>query len=206
MADGYDWIDDAIQVGGAVYSGSQSADAAKDAAGAQTGASREALELMREMWETGRADQMPWLQGGQQGLSALLKTYGLGTADGQPDYSGFESSPDYLWTQEQGLKGIDRSAAARGSLYSGGTDADRIAYGQGLAAQQLGNYRAGLGGIAGVGQATAGNLASQGSAYGQGAAQQYGNIGSAQAGGILGRQSAYNNAFNQLAEWYGYGG
>lgn len=206
MADGYDWIDDAIQVGGAVYGANQSANAAQDAAGAQTGASREALELMREMWETGRADQMPWLNAGKSALNPLLATYGIGTADGQPDYSGFEDSPDYLWTQEQGQKGIDRSAAAKGSLYSGGTDADRMAYGQGLAAQQLGTYRGGLAGIAGVGQATAGNLASQGSAYGQGAAQQYGNIGNAQAGGILGRQSAYNQGINQLAEWYGYGG
>jgi hypothetical protein len=206
MADGYDWIDDAIQVGGTIYGATQTADAAGDAANAQTGASREALELMREMWETGRADQMPWLQGGQQGLSALLKTYGLGTPNGQPDYSGFENDPSYLWTQEQGQKGIDRSAAARGSLYSGGTDADRMAYSQGLAAQQLGNYRSGLAGIAGVGQATAGNLASQGQQFGQQAGQQYGNIGNAQAQGIYGRQSAYNQGINQLAQWYGYNG
>jgi hypothetical protein len=206
MADGYDWIDDAIQVGGAVYGANQSANAAEDAAGQQVGQSQAAIDLYRQMYEEGVDRQAPWLEGGQQGLSALLRSYGLGTANGQPDYSGFENDPSYLWTQAQGLKAIDRNAASQGSLHSGGTDADRMEYSQGLAAQQLGNYRGGLAGIAGVGQNTATNLAGQGSQFVGNAAQQYGNIGQAQAYGTLGRQSAYNQGVNQLAQWYGYGG
>lgn len=206
MADGYDWIDDAIQVGGAVYGANQSANAAEDAANQQTGMSQAAIDLYRQMYEEGVARQDPWLQAGQQALNPLLATYGIGTPDGEADYSAFFNSPDYQANLEQGMRGLDRSAAARGSLYSGGTDADRMAFGQNLAAQQLGAYRSGLAGIAGVGQNTATNLAGQGSQFAGNAAQQYGNIGQAQAYGTLGRQSAYNQGINQLAQWYGYGG
>lgn len=94
----------------------------------------------------------PYLDLGTTGASGL-------TALAGGDYSGFMNAPDYLATQQSGLQALDRSAAARGALNSGGADADRIAFGANLGAQQLGNYRGYLTNLANMGQNAAGGIA-----------------------------------------------
>lgn len=74
------------------------------------------------------------------------------------NYSSFNESPDYQWTKQQGLQALDRSAAARGSLYSGGQTADVLKYSQGLASQQYNNYYNKIAGLAGLGQSAASAL------------------------------------------------
>ena len=75
------------------------------------------------------------------------------------NYSSFNESPDYQWTQQHGLQALDRYAAARGSLYSGGQTADVLKYSQGLASQQYNNYYNKIAGLAGLGQSAASALA-----------------------------------------------
>lgn len=82
------------------------------------------------------------------------------TALNNGDYSGFLNAPDYKAAFEQGLQGVDRSAAARGSLYSGGHSADLLKFGSGLASQYLGNYRNSLMGQANLGYNAASGLSS----------------------------------------------
>jgi hypothetical protein len=91
------------------------------------------------------------------------------------DYSGFLNSPDYLAARDQGVGTIDRSAASRGSLFSGGHEKDLSQFNQGLASQYLGNYRGSLFNMAQLGA----NAATQTGQFGQNAAN---NIGNAQAG------------------------
>lgn len=50
------------------------------------------------------------------------------------------NSPGYLFTQERGITGIENSAAARGSLLSGGTLQNLIEFNQNLADTTYGNY------------------------------------------------------------------
>lgn len=98
------------------------------------------------------------------------------------NFSSFRESPDYQFALTQGLQGLDRSAAARGSLYSGGQSADVLGYASGLASQQYGNYYNRLMGLAGMGQSAASALAGVGNTY----ANQTAN-------------NAYNNAANNNA-------
>lgn len=132
-----------------------------------------------------------------------------GTAANAPDYSAFFDSPDYQFALQQGQQGVDRDAAARGALYSGGHTADVLKFGQGLASQQFNNYTNRLASLAGVGQTAANELG----AYGQNTANSIGNLmtnaGNARAssflqqGRIAGQTAgALGNAFNQFLGYY----
>lgn len=53
--------------------------------------------------------------------------------------SDLYTDPSYKWRLEQGQKALERSAAARGGLLSGGTLKDLTNYAQGAASQEYGN-------------------------------------------------------------------
>lgn len=78
---------------------------------------------------------------------------------GTPDYSAFFNSPDYAFAREEGTRGIERSAAARGGIASGNTLASLARFNSGLATQNFGNYTNRLSALAGVGQTSAEGLA-----------------------------------------------
>ena len=123
-----------------------------------------------------------------------------GGGEAGPDYSAFFQSPGYQFRQDEGIRAIDRSAAARGQLMSGGTLRELQRYGQGLASSEFGNYANRLSAIAGVGQTAAFGGGQLGAAAAGQVGQSTANIGqsvmaggTAQASGIVGA----NNAFQQ---------
>jgi len=91
-----------------------------------------------------QAGYTPYTQFGQNALGRLSAVEG-------GDYSAFENAPDYQFALDQSMRANDRSAAARGSLYSGGADADRMQLASGLASQNLQNYLGRMMGQAGMG-------------------------------------------------------
>jgi hypothetical protein len=110
--------------------------------------------------------------------------------------SGFKTDPGYQFALQEGMKGIDRRAAAGGKYASGGTLKDLMRYGQGMANQQYGDYWNRLAGMSGVGQTT-------GSQLGQLGAQTAGNIGNnmmaagnARASGYQGQNDAMQSVLN----------
>lgn len=171
------WVAAAVSVGTAVYGASQQKKAAKQGANATAQANDAAIAEQRRQYDLTREDQQPWMQAGQGALNQMQ-------ALNAGDFSSFQQSPDYQFAFNQGLQGLDRSAAAGGMLTSGGADADRIAYGQGMASQQYGNYYNRLAGLAGVGQQTASGLGSLG-------ANMAGNIGNAMMNTGQARASSY---------------
>ncbi|WDI91922.1 hypothetical protein [Xanthomonas campestris] len=153
-------------------------------------------------------NMQPYLNAGTSALNQLSQL-------NSGNYQSFQESPDYQFTLQQGIQGLDRSAAARGSLYSGGQQADLMRYGQGLASQEYGNYYNRLASLAGQGQSAASALAGVGNTYAnatannayQGAANSNAltglltGVGSNLASNINyggGRQSGYGNAANQI--------
>lgn len=182
------WVAAAVAVVGGVAQHQASKKAAK---AGQAGEAAAIAEQQRQYDQT-RADNMPWLQAGQ---GALAKLEALNNGD----YSGFNQSPDYLWAQESGVNALDRSAAARGNLFSGGHSVDLTKFGQGNATQYLGNYRGSLQSLAGVGQTAANNLG----VFGQNAADSIGQ-GYRNQGAI--RASSYQQQgdnYGQLAAGLG---
>ena len=174
--------------------------AAKKGAAAGNAATQATIDEQRRQYDQTRKDQLPFLEAGYDSLRRQ-------NAFINGDWSGFQNSPDYLFALDQGSKSLDRGAAARGAMFSGGADADRIALGQGLATQYSNNYWNKLAGRAGQGQTSAAGL-------GQLGAGMAGNIGNAlMANGNNQRNSIYDSAnawsnFGQQAvgafgQWYG---
>ncbi len=79
---------------------------------------------------TGRSKQGAGDAGGSGGGFGTFN--GLSTAD-------FQNSPGYQFARDQGLQGIERSAAAKGTLLTGGTLKRLAQYGTGLADQTYGD-------------------------------------------------------------------
>jgi hypothetical protein len=151
----------AVTVVGGAIANNQSNKAAKGAANSQIAAQQAQFDQTRQ-------DLMPFMDFGKQAIG------GLGALNAG-DYSGFQNSPDYLFAMQQGIGNLDKSAASRGSLFSGGHEKDLAQFGSGLASQYLGNYRNSLFNQAQMGQ----NAAAQTGQFGANAAN---NIGNAQAG------------------------
>lgn len=91
--------------------------------------------------------------------SNAASSSGGGAAVERAAQTQFTQSPDYNFAFTQGLQALDRSAAATGTLGSGGQSKAAIEFGQGLASQQYGNYFSRLQSLSGMGQAASGSLA-----------------------------------------------
>ncbi len=166
--------------------------AAGKAASAQNRASQQANALQSQMYENARADLAPYQQAGTNALGGL-------NALANGDYSAFQNSPDYQFALQQGMQGLDRSAAARGALYSGGQQADLISFAQGLASQNLGNYRNSLMQLAGMGQNAAGQIAGAGQGYANAYGQNANNAAYAQGSAALTQGNNWSQALTGLA-------
>jgi hypothetical protein len=156
----------ATVVGGAAsyLGGKEQADAARAAGRESASASRYQTDVQKEMYDQTRADQTPWREAGQNALTQLT----AGTAPGGDlmrsfSMADYEADPGYAFRQAEGMKAIERSAAARGGALSGGAMRGIERYGQGLASEEYGNafnrYQMQQGnrfnrlaGVAGVGQ------------------------------------------------------
>ncbi|KQH73606.1 hypothetical protein XfCFBP8356_008710 [Xylella fastidiosa subsp. sandyi] len=173
--------------------------AARRAGNAQARASQEAIAEQQRQYNQARQDQLPWLTAGQNALTGQQAVL-------SGDYSGFEKAPDYTYALDQGLQGLDRSAAARGSLYSGGHQADVMKFAQGLASQNLNNYWNRLAGLSGSGQAAASQLAGLGQSYAANVGNQYNNAAAARAGAYYQTANNTTDALaslgNAFGNWY----
>lgn len=151
-----------------------------------------AIDEQRRQYDQTREDMMPWLTAGR---GALGRLEGLLA---NPD--SIQNSAAYQWRFNQGLQGLDRSAAARGNLFSGGHHADVLGYGQGMASQEYTDQWNRLAGLAGVGQTTASSLGTFGANAASNVGNALGNIGQA-------RQSMYQQQGQNYANLaYGLGG
>lgn len=194
----------AVVVGaGMAYSANRQGAAAKKAGRAQANAAQQTIDMQQSIYDQSRRDAMPFYDAGVNALGQI-------NAVNRGDYSGFENSPDYLYARGQAQQGIERGAAARGSLYSGGTNVDLANALNGIASQNLGNYRNSLMGLAQMGQNQSQYLGQLGNQWGN----QFGN-----AMGIKGQanaqiaaagpatQAGYGNALASAASTYlGAGG
>lgn len=184
----------AAVIGGAVglYGASKQAGAAKDAAKASQKATDATIAEQRRQFDLSRADQMPWLNAGKDALGqqqALLNG----------DFSKFYQSPDYQFALDEGFKAMDRSAAARGRLYSGGYGQDLTKFGQGLATQNYNNYYSKLAGLSNTGSGTATNLGQLGQNFANSMGTALQNNAQARASSYANQANAWNNGLTQVA-------
>jgi len=218
----------AITAGAGIYGARQArkaanvqAEAADRAAQVQRDTAAEQLDLQRRMYEESVARQQPFLEAGRGALNQLIP---LATQYTQFGMDQFQQDPGYQFRLEEGMKALDRQAAARGGLISGGALKAAQRYGQGLASQEYQNafnrYQAEraaqlqpLQSLAGVGQTTAQQIGAAGQAYGQAGsnvlgqmASNVGNLGTsaaqARASGYVGGANALTGAFGTGLNYY----
>ena len=170
--------------------------AGKSASKAQVKAAQMGIDEQRRQYDTTRADFAPWRQAGSSALDLLSRAYGL---NGQaPDQSAFTASPGYQFRFNEGIRGIDRGAAARGLLHSGAAVKAEQRFGEGLAASEFGDWWNRLSGVAGVGQSAVGSTAQAGQNAANNITNAYTQQGNARASSYDNTGSAINSGVNNV--------
>ncbi len=189
----------ALGVGASVYTGMNSANAARDAANAQLGAANTAANTQLGIYNQTRSDLMPYNMTGQSAISQLANIFGLGQGgNGMPNAAAATSAltqfPGYQFGLNQGQTALDRSAASRGLLLSGAQLKNSQQFGQNYAMQQAWNpYVSQLNSLSSLGENAAAVSGNQGVQTGAGVAQSQLAAGQAAASGIVGANNAINS-------------
>lgn len=204
----------------AVGSGLIASSAAKKAANTQAQASRDATAAQQRMFEEQKALQEPFRQGGLTAQNQILQLLGIGGDANAPGYGSlaksfgtdqFQQDPGYAFRQSEGMKALERSAAARGGLLSGGTMKGIQRFGQDLASQEYQNAfnryqveRAArlnpLQSLMGSGQSSANVLTGAAGQMGQNEATNLMNAGQARASGYVGSANALAGALGSIGQ------
>jgi hypothetical protein len=193
--------------------------ASKSAAKTQAGAAAQAAELQRTQFEQTREDQAPYRQAGYNALAEMQRTAGNVPGAFKFGAGDYQADPGYAFRLSEGQKALDRQAAARGGLISGGALKAAQRYGQEMGSQEFGNaynraltgYNTGVAsenqlynrqaGLAGIGQ-TATNLVGQaGQNYATNAGNALGAAGQAAASGYMGMANAASQGVGQYINY-----
>ncbi len=202
-------------------SGLTGASAAKSAAQTQADAAREANQLAYKIYGEQKALQEPFRQAGLGAQNKLLTYLGLPGGTEGADYgkyardfgmSDFTADPGYAFRMSEGLKGLERSAAARGGLLSGTGLKNIQRFGQDLASQEYqnafnryqtnrANQLAPLGSLLASGQSAAANQGSAAGQYGATAGSNITGAGAATAAGNVGATNALTGALGSYLNY-----
>ena len=186
-------------VAGAVIGSSLiGADAAGNAADVQAGAANRAADLQYKQYQENVARQKPFYDVGVNALPELVKASKY-TPFGMQQ---FQQDPGYGFRLKEGQQALERSAAARGGLISGGALKAAQRFGQEMGSQEYTNafnrYQLErqarlnpLQSLAGMSQTTANTLGTAGQ-------QMASNVGEAQQNAAAARASGYVGQANAL--------
>lgn len=189
-----------IGAGASLLGGLFGASSAKKAANAQAQSAREARQLQKYMFDTSRADQMPWLDAGRTALS----TY-MGQLDGTGDKNAFQATPGYEFRVSQGEKGVLNNLAATGMKNSGKALKSLETFRQGIASDEYNNWLNRVAGVAGQGQQSANSMAGYSANAANSMAGSIQDAGAARASGYVGGANALTSGLNSAANFIGQG-
>ena len=209
-------------LGSAVIGGLMSNKAASTSASATQQAAQTSADVQREMFNKQVELQEPWRQAGMNALTQMQgQTNAMPAAfTGKVDLT---QDPGYAFRLEEGLKGLERSAAARGGLMGGAQMKAMEKYGQGMASQEYQNaynralteYNANvarestgynrLAALAGIGQTATGQISGAAGSLGA----NLGNLaynagtaaGNAQAAGYMGMANALSGGLSSYLNY-----
>ena len=199
------WMMAAAIGGSALLGASSSSKAAK----AQASAANRAAELQQQQYDQTREDLAPYREAGYNALNKLIPL---------SDYTKFgmdqfQADPGYAFRLSEGQKALDRQAAARGGLISGGALKAAQRYGQEMGSQEYQNafnrYQTErsaqlnpLQSLAGVGQTATNQVNAAGQNYATNAGNALGAAAQANASGYMGMANA---AAGGLGQYMNYG-
>ena len=208
----------AIVGGGSVVSGVMGAKAAKSAAKSQAASADYAAELQKEQFDKQVELQAPFREAGLTAQNKLLDYMGLSAGAGGKyarDFSmaDFQQDPGYAFRMSEGMKALDRTAAARGGMLSGAALKGAQRFGQDLGSQEYQNafnrYQTNranqlnpLQSLMGSSQTATNAMGQAGQNYATNAGNAYMNAGNARASGYVGSANAWSNALGGAANTY----
>jgi hypothetical protein len=175
---------------------------ANKASKTQAQAAQQGIDAEERMFNRQIELQEPFRRAGEEALNKLIPLSSNYTPFGMDQ---FKQDPGYAFRLSEGMKGLERTAAARGGLLSGSTLKAAQRFGQDLASQEYQNAfnryqteRASqlnpLQSLAGVGQTATNTLTSAAGQMGQNLATGYGNVANARASGYVGGTNALTSA------------
>jgi len=177
----------ALAIGGSALLG---ANAASKAAKTQAGAADRATELQERMFEKQLELQQPYQEAGVNALNRMRSGDVMGMMD-----------PSYQFRLGEGMKALDRQAAARGGLISGGALKAAQRYGQEFASNEFGNAYNRLASMAGLGQTATGAMGGAAGQFGANAGNLMTSAGAARASGYVGGANALTGGLNQYLNY-----
>ena len=181
----------------------------RSAASTQAKSADHAAALQQQQFERQVELSEPWRKAGEQALNKLIPLTDY-TAFGMDQ---FQADPGYAFRLSEGMKGLERSAAARGGLLSGATLKGIQRYGQDMASQEYTNafnrYQAErqarlgpLQSLAGVGQTATQQIGQAGQNYAANAGEAMMSGAAARASGYMGGANALSGALNTGLNFY----
>lgn len=184
---------------------------ATSAASTQAQAAQAAQATQLQMFNKAQAVEQPYNSVGTGAVQSLGGLYGInpdGTSSGTGSPSpqslaAFTNSPDYQFALQQGTQAMQRSAAAGGTLISGGQLKAGQEFGQGLASQQYGNYYNRLLSLAQIGQSAASGTATNALTAGGQIGNSIQAAGQATASGIVGGSNALSGGLTSASSAIG---
>lgn len=199
------WMIPAAILGSSLLGASSS----RSAANAQAAAADRAAEVQRDIFERQVELGKPYREAGELALNKLIPLATEYTPFGMEQ---FQADPGYGFRLSEGQKALERSAAARGNLLSGGTGKALTRYGQEMGSQEYQNafnrYQAErqarmnpLQSLAGVGQTASQQLAGQAGQFGSNMAEAIGAGAQARASGYMGTANTLGGGLNQYLNY-----
>jgi hypothetical protein len=177
----------ALAIGGSALLG---ASASSKAAKTQAGAADRATELQERMFEKQLELQQPFQEAGVNALNRMQSGNVMGMMD-----------PSYQFRLGEGMKALDRQAAARGGLISGGALKAAQRYGQEFASNEFGNAYNRLASMAGLGQTATGAMGGAAGQFGANAGNLMTGAGAARASGYVGGANALTSGLGQYMNY-----
>ena len=207
-----------ISAASSLAGGAMAKSAAKKASKAQVQAAQDANAAQERMFQKQMELQEPFRQGGLTAQDQIMQLLGIGGDKNAQGYGSmakafgteqFQQDPGYAFRQAEGMKALERSAAARGNLLSGSTLKGVQRFGQDLASQEYQNafnrYQVErsaklnpLQSLMGSGQSATNVMTGAAGQMGQNEASNLYNAGQARASGYVGSANALNNALGQV--------
>jgi hypothetical protein len=199
-----------IPAAASLIGGKMQGDAAREAADTAGAASDRAVALQREQYEKQLAMQKPFYDVGVNALPELVKASKYTPFSMQT----FQQDPGYGFRLKEGQQALDRSAAARGGLISGGALKAAQRYGQEMGSQEYMNAfnryqteRAArlqpLQSLTGMSQTTANTLGTAGSNMAGNIGNAYMQQGVNQGNALIAGSQARASSYGDIAKLYG---
>ena len=199
-----------IPAAASLIGGKMQADASRSAADTANAAADRAAELQRRMYEENVARQKPFYDVGVNALPGLVAASQYTNFGPQQ----FQQDPGYAFRLKEGQQALDRSAAARGGLISGGALKAATRYGQEMGSQEYTNafnrYQAErqarlgpLQSLTGMSQTTANTLGTAGSNMAGNIGNAYMQQGVNQGNALLAGAQARSSSYGDIAKLYG---